>query len=114
MNEVCTALSWLHQCASGKHPKTRHILFHTNEQTNKQSRTYGTYLHKHRHQTLDTDIPLSHCLLFTPLTRTHTHITGGTLSGQDYPNVLFPDKWINATFSFDFFAEAETLYRGAT
>ncbi len=44
----------------------------------------------------------------------HTHITGDTLSGQDYPNVLFPDKWINATFSFDFFAEAQTLYRGAT
>jgi len=47
-------------------------------------------------------------------THTNTRITGGTLSGQDYPNVLFPDKWINATFSFDFFAEAETLYRGAT
>lgn len=35
-------------------------------------------------------------------------ITGATLSVQDYPNVLNPDKWLNATFPLVlFFAEDE-------
>lgn len=35
-------------------------------------------------------------------------ITGATLSVQDYPNVLNPDKWLNATFPLvPFFAEDE-------
>lgn len=43
-------------------------------------------------------------------TRYHvsSSITGATLSVQDYPNVLNPDKWLNATFPLlPFFAEDE-------
>lgn len=34
---------------------------------------------------------------------TSSCITGEALSTQDYPNVLNPDKWLNATFPLDFF-----------
>lgn len=50
---------------------------------------------------LDSRIPLGFSLTLFLVHTSHTH-NRGTLSGQDYPNVLFPDKWINETFPFDF------------